>query len=147
MAVKYQPDTFHTVTPFLVVKDAAGVMEFAKKVFDAVEIDRMSMPDGTVAHGEIKIGDSVIMLGEAGGPYLPMPSMLYVYVKDADAVYKKAIEAGAESVTEPKDQFYGDRSGGVRDKSGNQWWMATHIEDVSPEELKKRSEEAMKQGS
>lgn len=147
MAVNFQPNNFHTVTPFLVVKDAAGVMEFAKTVFDAVEIDRMSMPDGTVAHGEIKIGDSLIMLGEAGGPYKPMPAMLYVYVKDADAVYKKAIEAGAESVAEPMNQFYGDRSGGVRDKSGNQWWMSTHIEDVSPEEMKRRSEEAMKQGS
>lgn len=147
MAVNFQPSNFNTVTPFLVVKDAAGVMEFAKTVFDAVEIDRMSMPDGTVAHGEIKIGDSLIMLGEAGGPYKPMPAMLYVYVKDADAVYKKAIEAGAESVAEPMNQFYGDRSGGVRDKSGNQWWMSTHIEDISPEEMKRRSEEAMKQGS
>jgi PhnB protein len=145
MAVKFQPDSFHTVTPFLVIKDAAGVMDFAKKVFDAVEVERMSMPDGTVAHGEIKIGDSIIMLGEAGGPYLPLPAMLYVYVKDVDAVYKKALEAGAESITEPKDQFYGDRSGGVKDKSGNQWYISTHIEDVAPEELKRRSEEMMKQ--
>jgi PhnB protein len=145
MAVKFQPDSFHTVTPFLVIKDAAGVMDFAKKVFDAVEVERMSMPDGTVAHGEIKIGDSIIMLGEASGPYLPLPAMLYVYVKDVDAVYKKALEAGAESITEPKDQFYGDRSGGVKDKSGNQWYISTHIEDVAPEELKRRSEEMMKQ--
>lgn len=147
MAVKFQPDMFHTVTPFLVVKDAAGVMEFAKKVFNAEEIMRMAMPDGTVAHGEIKIGDSIIMLGEAGGPYQPLPAMLYVYVKDVDAVYKKAIDAGAESMQEPKNQFYGDRSGGVKDKAGIQWYISTHIEDVSPEELKRRSDEMMKQES
>lgn len=147
MAVKYQPDTFHTVTPFVVVKDVAGVIEFAKKTFDAQEIYRMTMPDGAIAHAEMKIGDSIVMLGDAGDYMPPMPMMLYVYVKDVDAVFQKALEAGGEVVRPVADQFYGDRSGGVKDKSGNQWWISTHIEDLTPEELQRRGDEAMKQGS
>jgi PhnB protein len=147
MAVKFQPDTFHTVTPFVVVKDVAGVIEFAKKTFDAQEIYRMTMPDGAIAHAEIKIGDSIIMLGDAGDHMPPMPVMLYVYVKDVDTVFQKALEAGGEVVRPVADQFYGDRSGGVKDKSGNQWWISTHIEDLTPEELKRRGDEAMKLGS
>ncbi len=88
------------------------------------------------------IGDSIVMMGQANpGQEVPYDAKLYLYVPDVDAVYKKALEAGASSVREPEDQFYGDRSGGVRDPLGNEWWMATHVEDVSLEELKKRAAE------
>jgi PhnB protein len=143
--VKAQPDGYNTVMPYLIVEGAAKVIDFLKTVFNATEKDRMSSPDGTVMHAELKIGDSVIMFSEAAGDYKPNPTMLYVYVDDVDAVYKKALEAGATSVSEPKDQFYGDRSCMVTEASGNQWGIATHVEDISPEEMEKRAKEAMKE--
>ena len=137
------PDNYQRVIPYLIVKGASDLMEFLKTVFDAEETERMSMPDGTVAHGEIKIGDSTIMISEASEMYKENPTMLYVYVTDVDAVYKKALEAGATSTQEPKDQFYGDRTCMVKDASGNSWGIATHVEDVSPDEMQKRAQEAM----
>ena len=91
----------------------------------------------------LRIGDSVVMLGDAHGEHKPLQTMLYVYVDDADAIYQRALAAGATSVQAPVDQFYGDRSGGVKDPFGNLWWIATHIEDVPPEELKRRAQAAM----
>jgi uncharacterized glyoxalase superfamily protein PhnB len=96
-------------------------------------------------HAEVTIGDSVIMMGEPMGEFKPMPCMIYVYVEDTDAVYKQALKAGATSVMEPADQFYGDRNAGVKDMAGNLWWIATHVEDVAPEELEKRAQAAMAQ--
>jgi uncharacterized glyoxalase superfamily protein PhnB len=96
------------------------------------------MPDGSIGHGELKIGDSVVMVGEA--PDEPVTAMLHLYVEDCDAVYQRALDAGAESLNEPTDQFYGDRSGGVRDKWGNQWYISTHVEDVTPDEMRRRAE-------
>jgi len=144
MTVKPIPDGYHTVTPYLAVHGAAQLIDFLRQAFDAQERERHSMPDGSIMHAEVKIGDSVIMLSEAAGEWKPMPAMIHLYVNDCDAVYKKAIKAGATSVREPANQFYGDRSGGVRDACGNQWWISTHVEDVPPEEMQKRMEEHIK---
>ncbi len=137
-AVKPIPDEYHTVTPYLVVPGAARLIDFLKQVFDAKEVVRMAGPGGSVAHAEVRIGDSIVMMGDAGGPNPAMPAQLYVYVKDVDAVYQKALAAGGTSVREVADQFYGDRNGAVKDPCGNHWGIATHTEDVSPEEMKKR---------
>jgi PhnB protein len=129
---------YHSVTPYLVVSGALRVIEFLERTFDASELSRNAGPDGRIMHAEVRIGDSVVMIGEAGAQWPAMPSGLYVYVEDVDATYRRALQAGATSIAEPKDQFYGDRSGGVRDASGNVWWIGTHVEDVSPEEMERR---------
>ncbi len=139
MPVKPIPDGYHTVTPYLVVEGAAKLIDFMKQAFGAEERGRMGPPGGPVMHAEVHIGDSVIMLADAGGENPPIPAMIHLYVEDADATYQRALQAGATSLREPADQFYGDRSGGVRDAFGNQWWVATHVEDVSPEEMEKRA--------
>jgi PhnB protein len=90
-------------------------------------------------HAEFTIGDSVVMVGEANDEHPPMPAMLHLYVEECDAAYQQAMSAGATSIQEPRTQFYGDRMAGVRDSQGNQWWLATHVEDVSPEELQRRA--------
>ncbi len=145
--VKPVPDGYHSVTPFLTVEDPAAVLEFMTAALDAVELSRMAGPDGGIRHAEARIGDSIVMLGQARGEWKPSPATLYVYVPDVDATYRKAIAAGGTSLREPATQFYGDRGGGVADTQGNQWWLATHVEDVSPEELKRRMAEAEKAGS
>ena len=144
MAVKPVPDRYHTVTPYLTVQGVPKLIDFVKRVFDATELERMSRPDGTIGHAEVRIGDSVVMMGEARGESTPMPGTLYVYVSDTDAVYKRALEAGAASLMEPADQFYGDRNAAVRDPVGNHWWIATHKEDVSPQEIVRRAAAQMK---
>jgi len=106
--------------------------------------DRRDAQDGIVMHAAVRIGDSMLMMGEAQEKWPAMPCMLYLYVKDVDSFYKRAIEAGGKSLREPTNEFYGDRSCGVLDASGNQWWIASHVEDVSPEEMKKREEAAGK---
>ncbi len=136
--VKPVPDGYHTVTPYLVVADAARQIAFVAQAFGAREMHRHTLPDGSVTHAEVQIGDSKIMLGQARDPFTPRPCNVYLYVEDADAAYRQALQAGAKSVMEVKDQFYGDRSGGVEDSNGNYWWIATHIEDVSPEEIERR---------
>jgi PhnB protein len=143
MSVKPIPDGVSKVSPYLIVKDVVKTIDFLKKVFDAEEIERMTLPDETVNHGSVRIGDSVIMMG-ANPQSPPMPTMLYVYVEDTDASYKRAIKTGAESIMEPLNQFYGDRNAAVKDSDGIQWWIATHVEDVSAEEMQKRNEEAKK---
>ena len=141
MSVKPIPEGYHTVTPYLVVPGIARLIDFLKQAFGAVEIHRMQRPDGAVGHAEVKIGDSSVMMGEPMAKWQPMPATIYLYVEDADAVYHRALAAGATSVSEPADQFYGDRHAGIKDPCGNLWWVATHIEDVSPEELARRSAE------
>ena len=145
MAVKPIPEGFHTVTPYLIVQGASKLIDFLKQAFEAEEIYRQNMPDGTVMHAQVRIGDSMLMMSDATSQHKPMPSMIYLYVEDVDAVYNRALKAGATSLRKPTDEFYGDRSGGVKDQFGNQWWIGTHIEDVSPEEMEKRAEELMKQ--
>lgn len=145
MAVKPIPDGFHSVTPYLIVQGVAKLIDFLKQSFEAEEtMVRTTRPDGTIMHAEVRIGDSIIMMGEPMGEFQPMPGSIYLYVNDTDAVYKRALQAGATSMMEPADQFYGDRNAGVKGPSGNIWWIATHIEDVSPEELAKRAEAFMK---
>jgi uncharacterized glyoxalase superfamily protein PhnB len=142
MPAKPIPEGYHTVTPYLVVRDAAAEIEFMKKAFGATESHPpMRHPDGRIMHAEMQIGDSRVMLGEANEQWPATTSTLHLYVTDADAMYKRALAAGARSTMEPMDQFYGDRSGGVKDPSGNTWWISTHKEDVSPAELQKRGEE------
>jgi PhnB protein len=145
MPVKPVPDTYHTVTPYLIVKGAAQLVDFLKRAFGANEVHVMQMPDGTIAHGDFVIGDSHVMLGEGGGPWPAQPTSLYVYVSDCDGTYRQALAAGGTSVQEPKTQFYGDRHGGVKDPCGNTWWIATHVEDVPAAELERRAAEAARQ--
>ena len=143
--IKPIPSGYHTVMPHLINEDASRLIEFLQRVFDAQEINRLAGPDGRVLHAELKIGDSIVMIGEASQEWKAMPASIVVNVDDVDAIYNRAIEAGAISLREPEDQFYGDRSGGVKDLAGNHWWIATHIEDVSPDELKLRAERWMKE--
>jgi uncharacterized glyoxalase superfamily protein PhnB len=140
--VKAVPDTYHTVTPYLVVKGAAQLVDFLKRGFGAKEVHVMTMPDGTVAHGDVLIGNSHVMLGEAGAAWPAQPASLYVYVPDCDMAFRQALAAGGTLVQEPKTQFYGDRHGALKDPCGNTWWIASHVEDVPPEELEKRAAEA-----
>ena len=141
MSAQPIPEGYNTVTPYLVIEGADEVLEFVKQAFGAEERFRMDREDGTIGHAEVTIGDSVVMLAEAGGEWTSMPGGLHLYVEDCDATYARALEAGAESVREPEDQFYGDRSGGVRDRAGNLWWITTHVEDVPPEEMERRAQE------
>lgn len=138
MSVKPIPDGYHSITPYLVVSGAAKVIEFAKQAFGAEEIMRMPGPNGTVGHAELKIGDSVVMTADASSQYAAHPTLLLLYVPDVDETYRRALKAGGKSEREPTDQVYGDRSAGVSDPAGNQWWIATHIEDVTPEEISRR---------
>jgi PhnB protein len=143
MAAKPVPDGYHTVTPYLIVPGAAQLIDFLKQVFDAEEIVRMARSDGRIMHAEVRIGDSMIMLGDAAEEAHARLGMIHLYVPDADAAYRRALASGATSLQEPKDQFYGDRSGAVADPLGNHWWIATHVEDVAPEELARRAEAAL----
>jgi uncharacterized glyoxalase superfamily protein PhnB len=140
MAVKPIPEGYHSVTPYMVVDDAAALMDFLRDAFGAVEVERMTGPQGKVQHGEMRIGDSIVMLGQARDEWKPRPATVYLYVEDVDAVYQRALQAGARSLQEVKDQFYGDRSGGVVDPAGNYWFIATRKENVSQEELQRRFE-------
>jgi PhnB protein len=144
------PEGYHSVTPYLVVDGASKAIEFYKRAFGAVERFRMPAPDDKVGHAEIQVGDSVIMLSD------PFPEMganapsgagnssagLMLYVPDVDALFKQAVDAGATVTMPLADQFWGDRYGKVRDPFGHSWQLATHIEDVSPEEMMKRAEAA-----
>ena len=144
MSVKPIPEGYHTITPLLLVKDAAKLIDFIIHAFNGKQKSRHDGPDGTVMHAEVMIGDSLIMLGEANEKFPSMPGTLYLYVNDVDSIYKQALLAGGTSLREPTTEFYGDRSSGVTDSFGNHWWIATHVEDVSPEEMERRQEEFFK---
>ncbi len=151
MATKTIPDGYHSVTPYLIIKGAAAAIEFYKRAFGATELMRMPSPDGRIGHAEIKIGDSAIMLADEhpqmgykspqslGGSAVNM----MVYVDRVDDVFKQAVEAGARELQPVKDQFYGDRSGTLQDPFGHTWTIATHTEDIPPEEMRKRAEKFM----
>ncbi len=147
MSVKPIPDGYSNVTPYLIVANGAGAIDFYKRIFGAIEVMRIPGPGGRVGHAELRIGNSMIMLAdenpEAGvrGPQpggRPPVSFL-VYVEQVDAVTAKAESAGAKIVRPPKDQFYGDRTATLTDPFGHEWTVATHVEDVSPEEMQKRA--------
>ncbi len=144
MAVKARPDGYHAVTPYLVVDGAARLVAFLKQAFDAEEVMRLAAPGNRIGHAELRIGDSMVMLADVYGGRAPQTATLHLYVDDVDVTYQCALTAGAVSEQAPKDQFYGDRSGGVTDPCGNLWWIATHIEDVPPAELRRRAEAAMR---
>jgi PhnB protein len=141
------PDGYHTATPYLIVNDAAGAIEFYKRAFGATEVMRMAQPNGKIGHAEIKIGDSPIMLADespemgARGPksFGGSPVSILLYVEDVDTTFSRAVAAGAKVQRPVADQFYGDRTGGVEDPFGHVWYIATHTEDVSPEEMRKRA--------
>jgi PhnB protein len=143
MTVNFKPVGFHTITPFLLVKNASNLIDFMKQVFEAEEVERYSNEDGSIMHAVLQIGDSRVMLSDASEQFPERTSMLHLYLPDVDTVYQRALSTGATSLREPVDEFYGDRSAGVLDSFGNQWWLATHVEDVSEEELQRRME-AMK---
>lgn len=145
---KARPDGYHTVTPYLFIDGAARALDFYKQAFGATELMRMPGKDGKVGHAEIQIGDSRIMLADecpemgARGPQSPgsSPVNLMLYVDDVDALFAGAIAAGATEVRAVKNQFYGDRSGCLTDPFGHSWTIATHVEDVPPDEMKRRME-------
>lgn len=145
-AVKPVPEGYRTITPYLVVKGAARAIEFYKQAFGASEILRVPGPNNSVMHAEIRLGDSVIMLADEmpGGPYRSpdafggSPVSLMIYIEDVDDVFSKALSLGAKQVRAVEDQFYGDRSGNLIDPFGHVWTVATHVEDVSPEEMQRR---------
>ncbi len=145
MPVKPVPDGYHSVTPYLTVRGVAKLIDFLKRSFGAAEKERMAQPDGRIMHAEVRIGDSVVMMGEPADESSLMPGAIHVYVEDVDTTYRRALQAGATSLRAPEDQFYGDRSAGVRDPSGSVWWIATHKEDVSPDEMKRRAQASMRQ--
>lgn len=146
MPVNYIPEGYHTVTPTIIVKGAARLHQFLEKVFDAKVLLTVPGPNNTVAHSEVQIGDSRLMIADAGPMFAAQSSSFYLYVPDCDAVYKRALAEGAKSEREPKDQFYGDRNASVVDEFGNRWAMGTHVEDVSNEELDRRMKTMAKAG-
>ncbi|SRR6266702_607776 len=136
--VKAVPDGYHTLTPYLTVPDAERILRFLQDVFGARLMERFNRPDGTLKHGEMEIGNSRIMLAQSNEQFAPRPQTLYVYLPDVDAAFNRAIDAGGKSLMEVATHFYGDRSGGFEDPAGNWWWVATHVEDVTPEEMQRR---------
>jgi len=152
MPVKPIPDGYHTATPYLVINGAAAAIEFYKKAFGATEMFRMEMPGGKIGHAEITIGDSRVMLADefpemdARGPqsFGGTPVSLMLYVEDVDTVFNRAIASGAKEKEPVQDKFYGDRNGKLEDPFGHVWMIATHKEDLSPEEVRTRAAAWMK---
>jgi PhnB protein len=146
MAVKAQPDAYHSVTPYLIVRGGTRAIDFYKKAFGATELMRLDAPGDKIGHAEIKIGDSIVMLADENPDwdskspesYGGSPVHLMIYVEDVDKVFKQSLGAGATEKRPVKDQFYGDRSGTLTDPFGHSWTIATHKEDLSEEEIQKR---------
>jgi PhnB protein len=146
--VRAIPEGYHTVTPYLTCKSSAKAIDFYKSVFGATEIMRMAGPDGKIGHAEIRIGDSVIMLADEfpGMSSAPTPGTknacgLFLYLENVDATFNRAVAAGAKVDMPLENQFWGDRYGKITDPFGHNWGLAQHVEDVAPEEMKRRSQE------
>jgi len=154
MTVKPIPDGYHTITPYLSIQNAATAIDFYKRALGATELFRLEAPGGKIGHAEIRIGDSAIMLADpcAEGPFRDPQSLggssigLHLYVEDVDALFAQAVAAGAQVVRPVQDQFYGDRTGTLADPYGHVWFIATHKEDLSQEEINQRAEALFKQG-
>ncbi|CAH0135835.1 VOC family protein [Pseudomonas lactis] len=152
MNVKAIPDGYHSLTPYMGIDKAGEAIEFYKKAFGATQVMRLDMPDGRVGHAELRIGDSSLMLGTPcdqmalRNPDEHTSIGLHLYVEDVDAQFQRAVDAGATVVSEPKDQFYGDRSASVKDPFGHLWFLATHKEDLTEEQIRQRAMELFKQG-
>jgi uncharacterized glyoxalase superfamily protein PhnB len=138
MGVKPVPEGYTTVTPWIISRDTARLIDYVTEAFGGAEIARVFNDDGSIGHAEIRIGDSVVMMFDAKPDWPPTPAFLRLYVADADAVHRQAVAAGGTSVTEVTHLFFGDRVGRVRDPLGNVWWIQAHIEDVSPQEMEQR---------
>ncbi|MEN2397059.1 VOC family protein [Pseudomonas halotolerans] len=151
MGVKAIPEGFHSITPYLGIQKAAEAIEFYKKAFNATEVMRLDMPNGDVGHAELRIGDCPIMLGtpcDQGplrNPEQSVPVGLHLYVEDVDNTFAQAIAAGGTVISEVKDQFYGDRSGTLKDPYGHVWFLATHKEDLTQEQIEQRAREMFQQ--
>jgi PhnB protein len=151
MAVKPIPEGHHSVTPYLAVDDASAAIEFYTRAFGAKEVMRMAAPDGKIGHAEVEIGDSRVMLSDPFPQATTRPpkelggttSSVFLYVEDIDAVFKQAVGAGATAAMEPTDMFWGDRFGAVIDPFGHHWSLATHIADLSEDEVAKAAMAAM----
>lgn len=151
MAVKPIPEGYHSLTPYLIVNGAAAAIEFYKQAFHAVEVLRLPTPAGTLAHAELRIGDAILMMADefpemgARGPKTigGSPISMLIYTEDADAMFNRAVAAGAKVLRPMADQFYGDRSGTLEDPFGHTWSIATHTEDLSPAEIEARAAAAM----
>jgi PhnB protein len=141
---KVIPDGYHTINTSVIVDGAQEVIDFLKKTFDAKE--RLMMPGqpGKIAHAELEIGDSLVMISDATEQYPATRCRVYAYVADVDATYKRALAAGAKGVEEPQNQFWGDRTAAIVDSKGNHWAIATRVEDLSSEEIGKRAQEFLK---
>jgi PhnB protein len=142
MAVKPIPDGYHCVTPSLNVRGVAKLIDYLKTVFGAAEVSRLPGPGGAILHAEVRIGDSVVMLSDAIHQ-APMPGSMIVYVSDVDAAFGRAVSAGGKPLMPPTNMFWGDRLGRVEDPFGNLWGIATHVEDVPPDEIPRRAAQAM----
>ncbi len=144
MPTSHIPEGYTSVTPYMVVVDVDELVDFVKAAFGAIEKERIPNQDGKTGHAEVLIGNSHVMMGRAQDDYPAMRCMIYLYVPDADATWAQAQAAGATSVQEPEDMFYGDRSAAVRDPAGNIWTIATHKETLSPETLARLARENMR---
>jgi uncharacterized glyoxalase superfamily protein PhnB len=133
------PEGYHTVTPWIISRDTAQLLDFVREAFGAEEIARIHNEDGTIGHAEFRIGDSIVMAFDAKEEWPDTPSFLRLYVEDGDTVYRRALEAGATSVTEMTDLFFGDRVGRVRDPQGNLWWIQARLENLELQEMEKRA--------
>jgi PhnB protein len=149
MTVQPVPEGYNTVTPYLAVEDASAAIDFYRRAFGAKERVRMPGPGGAILHAELEIGDSLVMLSDPFPQASTRPPKeldgtsfsIFLYVEDVDGAHKQAVDAGASSLMEPEDMFWGDRFGSVQDPFGHSWTIATHVEDVAPDEMQRRTEE------
>ena len=143
MSTHFIPRGHSSICPFLIVKNAEVLAEFLKNAFGGEEISRLIRPDGGIINLQIKIGDSIVMLGERGNALPEMRNSIHLYVKNVDETYGRCLQLGAKSLSEPKSFFYGDRSAGIEDQMGNIWWIGTHEEDVDTQEIQQRANRMM----
>ena len=141
MSVQYKPDGYHTITPYLVVDGAAEAITFLSQVFDATQVLRMDGPDGRIGHAELRIGDSTLMIADVPPSGKAKTGLLHLYVEDSEALYRRALDLGATSLRVPTIEFYGDRVASFADRWGTEWFLATHVEDVSEEEMRRGAAE------
>jgi uncharacterized glyoxalase superfamily protein PhnB len=139
MSVNPVPEGYHTVTPYLSVHDAAALIAFLGRAFDAVELERHAMPDGRIINAQVRVGTSMLLIADAPADRAPSPATFYSYVADVDAAYLKAVAAGGVTVKEPRNEFYGDRIASIADPAGNCWFLASHQEEMSEDELVRRA--------
>lgn len=144
-SVREVPEGYHTVTPYLVVDNAQGLLDFIRNAFGGNVTTMMNTDDGKIAHATVSIGDSIIMVSDTMEGMETQNAMLYLYLKDVDSVFQQAVKLNATPIREPVTEFYGDRSGAVKDNWGNMWWIATHVEDIDQQEMERRSKQFMKE--